>query len=172
MRDAALAIAVAREHGVDPEDAAQGIRDARLSSSRMQIVRIAGWTVIDDAYNANPTSVPATLRSAKELAGGRPVWAILGRMAELGAAAADEHRRIGRLVAALRYDGLIVAGDGVEEIVQGAGGAAASVGTIAEAVDAARDLVPDGAVVVVKASRSVGLDRLVDEFGATRDRVS
>jgi UDP-N-acetylmuramoyl-tripeptide--D-alanyl-D-alanine ligase len=171
MRNAAFAIAVACEFGIDAGDAAASLRNAQLSAWRMEITAIDGWTVVNDAYNANPTSMAATLRSARELAQG-PVWAVLGRMAELGGVSEHEHRRVGRLLASLGYAGVIVVGEGADGIVDGAGALAIRVGSIAEAAEVAGSSVPSGAVLVVKASRSVGLEHLVDELGSRSARVN
>jgi UDP-N-acetylmuramoyl-tripeptide--D-alanyl-D-alanine ligase len=165
MRNAALAFAVARELEVDARDAARGIAEAALSNWRMQIVDVGGRTVVNDAWNANPTSTAATLRAVRELAGDRATWAVLGQMAELGAAAPSEHRRIGRLAAALGYAGVVVVtGEHAELIAAGAGTIARTVGSVAEAADAVRRVIPRGAVVAVKASRAVGLERLVEQL--------
>jgi UDP-N-acetylmuramoyl-tripeptide--D-alanyl-D-alanine ligase len=170
MRNAAFAIRVALECGIDPDVAAAGIADATLSSWRMQIVQAGGWTIVNDAYNANPTSMASTLRSGRELAGDRPAWAVLGRMAELGDATEAEHRRAGRHVASLGYAGLIAVGTDAADIAQGAGSLGRTVASIAEAVDAVRTSVPEGGVVVIKASRAVGLEHLVEQLAAPSSR--
>ncbi len=164
VRNAAFAIRVALEFGIDPDDAAAAIADATPSSWRMQIVQAGAWTVVNDAYNANPTSMASTLRSARELAGDRPVWAVVGRMAELGDATEGEHRRAGRLAVSLGYSGLVVVGAEAAGIAAGARGLAQTAASIDEAADVVRSVVPDGAVIVVKASRAVGLEHLVEQL--------
>ena len=171
LRNVALAIAAGIEHGVDPDEAAQAIASAQLSSFRMEIVDVPPWTIVNDAYNANPTSVASALRSVKEMADGRPVWAILGPMAELGPASEREHVRIGRLASDLRYDGVIALGDEGAEIARGAGPIASRVATAEEAADALNSTVPAGAIVLVKASRVVSLERFPDILRARPDRV-
>jgi UDP-N-acetylmuramoyl-tripeptide--D-alanyl-D-alanine ligase len=161
MRNAALAVAVAAAYDIDPRAAAASLADAELTSWRMEIATVGEWTVINDAYNANPTSTAASLRAAREVAGSRPAWAVLGQMAELGDMTETEHRRAGALAAALGYAGVIVLGAEAEGIAVGAGDLAMRVGSLAEAVDAVRQQVPSGAVIVVKASRVAGLERLV-----------
>jgi UDP-N-acetylmuramoyl-tripeptide--D-alanyl-D-alanine ligase len=164
MRNAAFAVRIAMEFGVDPDDAATGIADAALTSWRLQIVSAGERTIVNDAYNSNPTSIAATLRSGRELAGDRPVWAVLGRMAELGDATEDEHRRAGRLAVALGYSGLVVVGAEAAGIAAGARGLAQTAASIEEAADVVRSVVPSGAVVVVKGSRAVGLEHLVEQL--------
>ena len=164
MRNAALAIRVAVECGIDGHLAASALSDAALSSWRMEITRVGTLTVVNDAWNANPTSMAATLRAVRELAGDRDVWAVLGRMAELGSTSGAEHRRVGRLTQTLGYAGLIAVGEGTDEMVAAAGDLAVGVGSVAEAAGAVRQRVAPGSVVVVKASRAVGLEGLVAQL--------
>ncbi len=159
MRNIALAVACGIEHGVEPGDAASAIEDAPLSSFRMEIVEVDGWTIVNDAYNSNPTSASSALRSVREMAQGRPVWAVLGPMAELGPVAEDAHLRIGRLAADLAYDGVIALGDEATEIAHGAGSLARVVTSADDAADAVIGSVPPGALVLAKASRVVSLER-------------
>lgn len=162
MRNAAFAVRVAMEIGVEPEAAALALAHAPLSAWRLQIEHIGPWLVVNDAYNANPTSMAATLRSVRELAAGRETWAVLGAMAELGEATGFEHERAGRLATGLGYGGVIVMGDEAARVAAGAGDRAHRVGSLADAADAVSRLVPAGSVVVVKASRAVGLERLTE----------
>jgi UDP-N-acetylmuramoyl-tripeptide--D-alanyl-D-alanine ligase len=109
-----------------------------------------GGLLINDAYNANPTSMRAAL---EHLAAhdGRLV-AILGEMAELGAGAADYHREVGRLVSDLGIEVVL----GVGELARAYGGE--WVADAAEAAERAPALVRPGDVVLVKGSRAVGLE--------------
>jgi UDP-N-acetylmuramoyl-tripeptide--D-alanyl-D-alanine ligase len=149
---------------------AAGLATATLSPMRMQVRRRPdGLTVVNDAYNANPSSMAAALKTLATLGrpGGRTV-AVLGEMAELGPAAAAEHDRIGRLATRLGIDRLVGVGEPGRVMVN----AARMEGMWpeeAEAVagpDAALALLtpvlgPDD-VVLVKASRVVALDRVAD----------
>src|SRR5439155_10422714 len=69
-----------------------------------------GLRILNDAYNANPTSMAAALRAARWMASAGRCIAVLGYMAELGPIAEEEHERIGALVARLGIDVLIVVG--------------------------------------------------------------
>ncbi|HKA68790.1 MAG TPA: UDP-N-acetylmuramoyl-tripeptide--D-alanyl-D-alanine ligase [Actinomycetes bacterium] len=125
-----------------------------------------GITVINDAYNANPDSMRAALQALVAIGRGRRTWAVLGEMRELGAAAADEHEAIGRLVARLNISGLVTVGEGARPIQVGAGrepsGPTESVyvadAQAALALVRARSL--SGDVVLVKASRAIGLEQV------------
>jgi UDP-N-acetylmuramoyl-tripeptide--D-alanyl-D-alanine ligase len=167
---ALAAAAAASVLGVGPAKVAAGLATATLSPMRMQVRRRPdGLTVVNDAYNANPSSMAAALKTLATLGhpGGRTV-AVLGEMAELGPAAAAEHDRIGRLATRLGIDRLVGVGEPGRVMVN----AARMEGMWpeeAEAVagpDAALALLtpvlgPDD-VVLVKASRVVALDRVAD----------
>ena len=132
---------------------------------RVELVRLRGATVIDDSYNASPGSVIAALELLAGLPGRRV--AVLGEMLELGDAHEGGHRAVGEAAGALA-DLLIVVGSGAGGIAAGAMDAGLDVGRIhvvpdAEAaLDALRPRLRDGDSVLVKASRGIELDRVVD----------
>jgi len=177
---ALAAAAAAAVLGVGPAEVAAGLATATLSPMRMQVRRRPdGLTVVNDAYNANPSSMAAALKTLATLGrlGGRTV-AVLGEMAELGPAAAAEHDRIGRLATRLGIDRLVGVGEPGRVMVN----AARMEGMWpeeAEAVagpDAALALLtpvlgPDD-VVLVKASRVVALDRVADALLQPREAPS
>ncbi|NNF63692.1 MAG: UDP-N-acetylmuramoyl-tripeptide--D-alanyl-D-alanine ligase [Acidimicrobiia bacterium] len=143
-----------------------GLTEAQLSPWRME--RHDGrFTVINDAYNANPDSMAAALRLVADLPG-RSV-AILGKMAELGHLESSEHQRLGRLASALGFAELIIVGED-PGLALGAGAIATSVDSHDEAAEAARSMVRDGDVVLVKASRSVGLETLASNLAEDAKR--
>jgi UDP-N-acetylmuramoyl-tripeptide--D-alanyl-D-alanine ligase len=169
MRNAALAIATGIELGVDPHEAAGAIAEAPLSSYRMQILDVGGWTLVNDAYNASPASVASALESVKEMSRGRPIWAILGPMAELGPASEAEHARVGRLAASLGYDGVIALGPEGGLIADAAGAIAMRVKDADEAADTVVRRVPPNSLVLVKASRVFSLERFPEILDARLD---
>jgi UDP-N-acetylmuramoyl-tripeptide--D-alanyl-D-alanine ligase len=167
---ALAAAAVAHVLGVGPAEVAAGLAGAKLSPMRMQVRRRPdGLTIVNDAYNANPSSTAAALKTLAALGrpGGRTV-AVLGEMAELGPGAADEHDRIGRLATRLGIDRLVGVGELGRVIVN----AARMEGMWPEEAEAVADpeaatalLTPTlgpGDVVLVKASRVVALDTVAD----------
>jgi UDP-N-acetylmuramoyl-tripeptide--D-alanyl-D-alanine ligase len=138
-----------------------------VSRWRMEVAeRPDGVTVINDAYNANPDSMRAALQALVALGRGRRTWAVLGEMRELGAAAADEHEAIGRLVARLNISALVAVGEGARPIQLGAGletPAATESVYVADAraaLDLVRARIHPGDVVLVKASRAIGLEQV------------
>lgn len=142
--------------GVPLEAVAEGLGGARLSAMRMDLVTApSGCRVLDDSYNANPTSMAAALHAVAELPANRR-FAVLGTMAELGPDAAQRHHDIGVLARELE-----IAVVTVDEPRYGIVGDDA-VADPAAALARLRALgVGDGDVVVVKASRSAGLERVV-----------
>jgi UDP-N-acetylmuramoyl-tripeptide--D-alanyl-D-alanine ligase len=121
------------------------------------------WTVINDAYNANPDSVESALRTVAAMPGHHV--AVLGLMAELGDVSESEHRRIGRLAAELGFDPVIVVGQ-ASALGEGAGTVAVEVTDPAEAAIAAREVLAPGDVVLVKGSRVAELELVADALVA------
>jgi UDP-N-acetylmuramoyl-tripeptide--D-alanyl-D-alanine ligase len=161
--NAAAAAAVASALGLPLDVVGESLeRIEALSPWRMELrERADGLVVVNDAYNANPQAMRAALES---LAGigrrtGRTTVAILGEMRELGASSVAEHRAIGTLTAELGIDRVIVVGDGARQIVETAR-EASFYPSVSEAADAIRHNVGGAEVVLVKASRAVGLERL------------
>lgn len=161
---AALAAALAIEVPLEP--AARALASCPPGRWRMEITDAGARTIINDAYNANPESMAAALKTLRTIAQGRPTCAVLGEMAELGASSAQAHDTIGRLVVRLGIGTLIVVGDEARAIHEAAklegmfGGESHLVADAGEAVALAHDIVPSDAVVLVKASRAAGLERV------------
>ncbi len=144
-----------------------------LSRWRMEVTeRGDGVTVVNDAYNANPESMRAALRAlaamgqARAADGGR-TWAVLGQMAELGDASLAEHDAVGRLAVRLNVSKLVAVGGREASWLQlGAynegswGEESVHVSDAQAAVDLLRSELRPGDVVLVKASRSVGLEKV------------
>ncbi|RMH44040.1 MAG: UDP-N-acetylmuramoyl-L-alanyl-D-glutamate--2,6-diaminopimelate ligase [Deltaproteobacteria bacterium] len=153
--DATCAIAAATAVGVAPADAVRGLANARPAWGRSEVRDVAGRHVLVDCYNANPDSTAAALRALAELRGERAAVAVLGDMLELGDEAAAAHRAAGRLAAELGID-VVAVGAFQAEL----GGTAADDADDAARIVAARTRPGDW--VLVKASRAVGLERVVD----------
>jgi len=156
-----VAAAVARELGVGVDQIAAWLGDLRLVSTRRMDVfdRADGVTVIDDSYNANPSSTTAALHAQAAMATGRRRVAVLGYMAELGEYERTGHEEVGRLAAQLGVDLLIVVDELAAPIHDGAtsvadwGGASVPVTDQQEAIALLRDRLRPGDVVLVKGSR-------------------
>ncbi len=158
--------------GMTPAEVATALSAAGPRSRwRMEVVRREdGVTVVNDAYNANPESMRAALAALAGLAGTRRI-AVLGGMAELGPDAAAEHERLGRDAAAAGVDLVVAVGPDAIGIADGAAAAGRRAGEESVHVPdraAARELLSEvlrpGDVVLVKASRSYGLELLAADL--------
>ncbi len=107
----ALAAAVAEELGLPREEIIRGVASYAPADNRLRVERLAGGRLmINDSYNANPTSVSADLRILAKHTGGRRI-ALLGDMMELGAAEEPGHRAVGRLAGELGIEILLAVGE-------------------------------------------------------------
>jgi len=169
VHNALAGAAVGHAAGIEPAVIVHALAGGWSAAHRGQVVRLGRVTLIDDAYNASPASVTAALDLLAGLPGRR--IAVLGEMLELGKGAAAGHREVG-VAAAATCDLLVVVGQGAMGIAAGASAAGLDASRILEARDrdAALDLLRvrlrDGDVVLVKASRGVELDLLVDALRA------
>ncbi|MCD9197546.1 UDP-N-acetylmuramoyl-tripeptide--D-alanyl-D-alanine ligase [Aeromicrobium wangtongii] len=160
--NAAAAAAAALSLGVDLETIAARLATADTARSPMRMerhVRADGLVVINDAYNANPQSMAASLRAVAAISRGRGV-AVLGPMFELGEQSDAEHRRIGRLAADLGFTRVVVVGAEASAIADGAG----DIAELVDDADVATRTLPASLsgdeVVLVKASRGARLERV------------
>jgi UDP-N-acetylmuramoyl-tripeptide--D-alanyl-D-alanine ligase len=171
VTNALAAASVALEVGMSLEATAAGLSVAAPTSRwRMEVVETDdGVLLINDAYNANPDSMAAGLRALMTLAAGRRTWAVLGPMAELGDTGPDAHRTVGRLVQDLGVERVVVVGDAAAAIAETAVGPTNTVDVVADVAGAVALLtatVEPGDVVLVKASRSAGLERVAEALTA------
>jgi UDP-N-acetylmuramoyl-tripeptide--D-alanyl-D-alanine ligase len=177
VSNALAAATVALRLGVTVPDVAKRLSEATaLSPHRMAVTeRPDGVTVIDDAYNANPDSMKAALRTLAVVSGRtRRSVAVLGEMLELGDGARAAHDEIGRLVVRLNIKQLIVVGEGAYHIHEGAmqEGSWGSESIFVPDIAAARSMLDEslepGDVVLVKSSLGAGLTELGDHLSIAR----
>jgi UDP-N-acetylmuramoyl-tripeptide--D-alanyl-D-alanine ligase len=173
VHNALAGAAVGHAAGIEPAKIVGALAGGWSAAHRGDVLRLGRVTLIDDAYNASPPSVTAALDLLAGLPGRRV--AVLGEMLELGKGAVTGHREVGTAAAAT-VDLLVVVGAGAGQIAVGARAAGLDASRILEARDreAALDLLRvrlrDGDVVLVKASRGVELDLLVDALRAELSR--
>ena len=173
--NALFAIAVAGWLGVAPDVITAGLAAATGSRWRLELERRAdGLAVLNDVYNANPTSMAAALRALAALTTTGRRIAVLGEMRELGEHSSDAHASVGELAGRLGIDVVVGVGAGGAEITASATSVPTRLDTAdaAEALVAVRSLVGSGDVVLLKASRAVGLELVAhgllapDQLGA------
>jgi UDP-N-acetylmuramoyl-tripeptide--D-alanyl-D-alanine ligase len=174
VSNAVAAAGVGWALGMSAGELAQGLRLARVTGGRMEVHWTAdGLRVVNDAYNANPTSMAAALRAARWMAGGGRCVAVLGPMAELGTIAREEHLRVGELLVRLGIHFLVAVGEEARPIAAGAQHEGLEPDRIhlvddpAQAVEVIRSVARPGDLVLVKASRSARLERVADALLAT-----
>ncbi|HRV81791.1 MAG: UDP-N-acetylmuramoyl-tripeptide--D-alanyl-D-alanine ligase [Planctomycetes bacterium] len=154
--------------GIPLQQVLPAIAHLRGAGRRMQIHRRDGLTLVDDSYNANPLSVAAGIRqlATMETTGRRVL--VVGDMLELGERAVERHHEVGRQAAWAGIDELICVGQFAGNIAAGAmehGLASSSILTLrdgAACLDAVPGRLRPGDAVLIKASRGVGLDSLVE----------
>ena len=172
--NALAASAVGHALGLGLDEIRRGLAGVQPAAHRGAVHRLPGGTVlIDDSYNSNPEALERALESGLDLrarrgqdAGGRPV-AILGDMLELGARAPSFHREAGRRAAALGYAPVVGVGELAGELVAAAreaGAEAIHLEDAEAAADWAAEEVREGDLVLVKGSRGVGLEAVVERL--------
>jgi len=160
LTNAMLAIAACRELGAIDQQLKDGLAAVTPVKGRLQIIRLSEQlTLIDDSYNANPTSMKAAVDVLAGYPGTR--IAILGAMAELGESSVALHREVGEHARARGIERLLVVGSGSEGYGEGFGVSTEYVHSHEQAVDAVA--AGQGVqTVLIKGSRSSAMDRVVE----------
>lgn len=161
------AAACAWSLGMPLQEIAAAVRGVKPASMRGVVHRTAaGFTLVDDSYNSNPDALVKALEGAATLPGERRV-AVLGDMRELGPTGPRFHREAGERAARLGFSPVVGVGELSRELVAGAESAGAEAVWVADAVAAAEwaaGAVLPGDLVLVKASRGVGLEKVVQRL--------
>ena len=160
----AAAAAVGQHFGISTDKIAFALARYNPQNNRSQLVRTAvGNELVLDAYNANPSSMAAALRSfaARPAAAGQTKLVLLGDMFELGDESAAEHRQLGQLLAALRLPQVLLIGPEMA-LAAAEAPSAQHFATKAEAAEWLRTHSVRGQQVLVKGSRGMALETLVE----------
>jgi UDP-N-acetylmuramoyl-tripeptide--D-alanyl-D-alanine ligase len=168
LKNALAAAAAASAMGAATDEVVKGLAAFRPFPRRLNVISLdCGLSIIDDTYNANPVSMVAALEILRHLAQGRTL-AVLGDMKELGPQTPEIHRRIGKRVAELGVEILFAVGEWAEEMSGGAmeSGLPAqqthACSSAQEALDRVLQTCAKGDWILVKGSRAVALERVVD----------
>ncbi len=172
VTNALAAIGALHALGVPLSALGEGARDVRFSSLRGEELALPdGVVIINDCYNANPVSMRAAIEHLAAVAdrrGARRMVAVLGDMRELGPQAPEFHREIGALAAETGVEVLLAVGEHAADYVRGFDRPAHEAPDAERAADVAAGLVREGDVVLVKASRGVGLERVTETLAGAR----
>lgn len=168
--NALFAVAVAAELGVEPEQIRAGLLACESPKMRLQLWECNGIQILDDSYNANADSMLTAVQTLQDFpCKGRRI-AVLGDMAELGSHTTAAHEEVGRRCAELGVGQLLAIGNSARHTADAARIAglqnAATVEDIPKALSLLNELLKPGDVVLVKGSRSAGLERLTKALRA------
>jgi UDP-N-acetylmuramoyl-tripeptide--D-alanyl-D-alanine ligase len=181
VHNAMAAAAAAYAVGIDTKTIAEGLMAFRPFSGRMEMIRLHnGAFLLDDSYNANPSSVREALMTLKDLKVHHNGYVFLGDMLELGAGAGEMHRKIGMLIATIGVNALFLQGDFSEITAAGAAEGGLSPKNIfflsdkEKGIDYLREHLKKGDWILVKGSHGMKMERIAaqiyDDFG--RDKIN
>lgn len=168
VSNALLAAAAAFAQGLDPETVVNGLAQMTSVAGRLQPIALRpGITVLDDSYNANPASMDSALQTLARMPGRR--IAMLGDMAELGHDAKDRHETVGARARELGIDLLMATGDYARAYERGFGEPTMIAETPEMLADQLWDQLDGATSILVKGSRSAGMDRAVAHLRKRND---
>lgn len=161
-------LAVLKALNLDWIKTTQGIGKLDLPFGRAQLYHLPqDVIVLDETYNASPEGMLAALRQLADIPAKRH-WAVLGTMKELGAMSTQLHHQVGAAISALGIEGAIVLTDGeADAILSGANGSlkyAIACNSCEQLTQTLLQQVKSGDRILFKASRSVGMDRVLEAF--------
>ena len=166
VANACVAAAIGEYFGMSTDAILKGLKDASTIAGRSNLIPLKNGFLIDDCYNAAPTSMRAAIDTLC-LGDGKRV-AILGDMFELGSDEAAMHREIGEYAAGKPIDTIICVGELSHEICEGArGGNCGDVRyfkTVDEVLEALDDIVSDAGVILVKASNGMHFNKITEKI--------
>jgi len=170
--NAVAAVAVGADFGLSRDEIQRGLDTAEPPPMRMNTEIIGGRVFLNDAYNANPESMRAAIETLASRASGKPKIAVLGDMLELGDASVPEHKEVGRLAARAGVNALIIIGRFAQYVADGA----VEAGLDSDSVTVCKDhdegarvleqVSAPGDVILVKGSRAVAMEKVLEKFGA------
>jgi UDP-N-acetylmuramoyl-tripeptide--D-alanyl-D-alanine ligase len=161
---AALAAADAIAGSLSDDEVAHALGTVQAIEGRARMHRLGTVQLIDDAYNANPSSMLASLQMVVEVARGARIGLVLGDMKELGPLTVESHRELAECIRQARPGWIILCGQAVRHTydrLEDLGLHAQCVADAGSALVEAQRRIEPGDVVLVKGSRSLGLERVV-----------
>lgn len=161
VQNTLLAIAVGNSLGLDIEDMQRGISNLESTSMRLEIIEKNGVVIINDCYNASPTSMKAAIDVQKSLKSQRKI-AVLGTMKELGDYSNTSHIEIGKYAKENKIDMLITLGEYSSFYKEGYGEDILICNSIEDIIEDINNIVKPQDSILIKASRSEKFERIVN----------
>ena len=166
LYDALAAIVVGEAFRIPKGDIAKALAGFSSTSMRMEVKIANGFRIISDCYNANPSSTKMALQTLGNMKVEGLRIAVLGDMLELGKESGNLHKQIGAMVPEMNFDMLIAVGNEAKKYVEGAKSRGMKnvfhFDTVDDAVTCLSQSVAEGDVVLVKGSRGMHMERVVD----------
>jgi UDP-N-acetylmuramoyl-tripeptide--D-alanyl-D-alanine ligase len=164
VANALLAIAVAAEFGMRPEEVQRGLLSCVPAKMRLEFSVAGGVRILDDSYNANADSMRAALETLRDFPCHGQRMAVLGDMAELGDHARAAHVEIGQFALECKVEHLFTLGEMASITAEAARRAGVKLvqefADVASAAEGLRKVVRPDDIVLLKASRVAGLERI------------
>jgi UDP-N-acetylmuramoyl-tripeptide--D-alanyl-D-alanine ligase len=163
-------IAVAREIGLTDAEIARGFENFAAVPGRCRRVDVGPWTVIDDTYNASPSSMAAACEVLRNWQGAPRKWLVLGDMLALGPDSVGFHKELGALAGQTGCDGIVAIGEFAGEVVTATKAQRMFAGQLAVCRDLSTLVLhldcwlSRGDVVLVKGSRGMKMERVIEEL--------
>ncbi len=162
VSNALCASAIGESLGMTPSEIKAGVESYKTVGSRSNVIRKSDITIIDDCYNANPTSVRASVASLAKF-GGRKV-AVIGDMKELGENENKLHYDTGAFIKDTGIDVVVAVGELCTHLFEGADKNGYYFETVDECCEKIAGIIEKGDTVLVKASHSMHFDRIVEKL--------
>ena len=167
LYNALAAAACSLALGLGLEQVKAGLEKARLTEWRMEMFKTSeGVTILNDCYNSNPAAMKAALKSLADIDASGKLIVVLGDMAELGSISEEAHHRVGELVVESGADVLITVGKRARDIASAARhrglprGSVFPTRDVVQAAEVLRSVLEPEDMVLIKGSRSLGMERL------------
>ena len=166
LYDALAAIAVGEAFKVPKADIAKALCNYRSTNMRMEFKKANGFKIVSDCYNANPSSTKMALQTLGNMKTTGKRIAVLGDMLELGKNSAELHAQIGAMVPEMNFDLLLTGGKESRNYVKGAKSrgmkAVFRFNSVQEVIDFLSDTVSEDDVLLIKGSRGMHMEQVVD----------
>jgi UDP-N-acetylmuramoyl-tripeptide--D-alanyl-D-alanine ligase len=173
--NALSAVAIACLFGVEVKRVKEALENFQFFPMRMEVIPLKGGkTLINDTYNANPSSMELALETLVEAKGKGRAIAVLGDMLELGRFKEEAHQRIGQRVRELSIDFLLAMGEEAPIVVESAirhgfpTEKARIVESHSEAISLLRQMIQNGDWILVKGSRRMAMEKIVEGLAEGR----